>query len=513
MPKPAPDATFSWVVQPADGILEGVVYTDGSLLDNHRSLAGFCKRLGWAFVAMDNQGAILASAHGRVPDWVDTIYGAELWAMQMATSMAMPGSTFVTDCQSVLTSWQRGRKWVTTGCQRYARVWCPIMAALDDSASEQRVKWMPAHTAVHDVGNKERSDGLKLTAVDREANGEADRLAKLAASADRVVFSMRKRIDDTANKVEAIARWVGQATTLANSYSMPDGTVHRDCAPRPHAARRGATTSACVPKVAQPADTGPTRFTTPQLAAVLERVRQREGAAPSSDGGRDCGGRSAGTTRTVAARVEWSSAAAPVSRERPKSRSAAVSPLHRRYAWRDCPKAPQVERTCRHERMTSMTSASLDGTPADSRRGATRFAGRCAEGHAAIPCRVDSPPAAAAALQELQQLHESGLRVSWPKACGPRFSGAMQTSALPTAMPVQGSTAMARHDDTGVSVSHARASPSDEVLQDLLLLYQSGIPVIWPDGFGPKDAHGRGPPAGGVGDGSSGSSGSGEVDL
>ena len=68
---------------------------------------------------------MLASAHGRPPSWVDSIQGAELWAMSMATSHAMPGARFVTDCQTVQTSWERG-------CPKFARFWCAIMADLDE---------------------------------------------------------------------------------------------------------------------------------------------------------------------------------------------------------------------------------------------------------------------------------------------------------------------------------------------------------------------------------------------
>ena len=40
--------------------------------------------LGWAFTIMTQDGEWVAAAHGLPPKWVDTIQGAELWAILMA---------------------------------------------------------------------------------------------------------------------------------------------------------------------------------------------------------------------------------------------------------------------------------------------------------------------------------------------------------------------------------------------------------------------------------------------
>ena len=48
--------TFRWVLRPADGIVTGIIYTDGSMVDGPPYLDGLCKRLGWAFVALDQHG-------------------------------------------------------------------------------------------------------------------------------------------------------------------------------------------------------------------------------------------------------------------------------------------------------------------------------------------------------------------------------------------------------------------------------------------------------------------------
>ena len=56
--------TFQWVVRPADGNVTGTVYTDGSLIDGPPYLDGLCKRLGWAFMALDRHDRVTASARG-----------------------------------------------------------------------------------------------------------------------------------------------------------------------------------------------------------------------------------------------------------------------------------------------------------------------------------------------------------------------------------------------------------------------------------------------------------------
>ena len=65
---------LQWVLQPVDACVTGTIYTDGSMVDGSPYLDGLCRRLGWAFAALDQRGTVTASAHV----WVDTVYGAEL---------------------------------------------------------------------------------------------------------------------------------------------------------------------------------------------------------------------------------------------------------------------------------------------------------------------------------------------------------------------------------------------------------------------------------------------------
>ena len=65
---------------PTDGLLEGDVYTDGSLMDNEPAPEGSCRALGWSFVILGPDGEVVAAARGCPPAYIDTIYG---WAVQM----------------------------------------------------------------------------------------------------------------------------------------------------------------------------------------------------------------------------------------------------------------------------------------------------------------------------------------------------------------------------------------------------------------------------------------------
>ena len=144
--RPAPtDESFEWVVPPSDGNggVTAKFYVDGSMLDADLKLAGCCARRGWAFAAVDELGKVVASAHGRPPEWTGGINGAELWGLLMAAQAALPGASFRVDCQEVQLGAKRGAEWATAPERQLARAWGPLASALEDDAGS--VVWMPAH--------------------------------------------------------------------------------------------------------------------------------------------------------------------------------------------------------------------------------------------------------------------------------------------------------------------------------------------------------------------------------
>ena len=221
------DETFEWVVQPASGQIDTpcTLYVDGSMLDANWILAGCCARRGWAFAAVDQSGKVIASARGRPPGWMGGINGAELWGLLMAAHSAFPGSSFCVDCQAVQVGAQRGAVWATAPDRQLARAWGPLASALEGSSDS--VVWMPAHCTTSAVGVKTLSDGTRLSQIDLQSNELVDGLAKSAAQADRLPEADRKRVQKTWIHITAIARWIGQATVLANEFPHTDASGKR----------------------------------------------------------------------------------------------------------------------------------------------------------------------------------------------------------------------------------------------------------------------------------------------
>ena len=94
-----------------------------------------------------------------------------------------------------------------------------MITALDDTDAAAMV-WMPAHTKATDVGKAFLGDGSRLTAEDRMANEEADKLAKAAVEAHRVPKQLRAQIKQRNELVEATARWVAWATWAAGNQTV-----------------------------------------------------------------------------------------------------------------------------------------------------------------------------------------------------------------------------------------------------------------------------------------------------
>ena len=214
--------SFEWILEPEDGVVTGTIYPDGSLIDAADARTA---RLGWAFVAVDDTGTIVAAARGVPPGWITTIPGAEVWAFHMAVRHALPGAKIRPDCLAVEQTFQHGKAWATAPERPLARVWVLIFACVDDAPDSVDLSWMPAHTTEADVGRARLSNGQLLTTVDRTANAAADSHAKQAAREVRVPLEVRRRVDKAALEVYYIAKWLGVVTARANG--MPS-TPERD---------------------------------------------------------------------------------------------------------------------------------------------------------------------------------------------------------------------------------------------------------------------------------------------
>ena len=201
-------------------------------------------------MAMDRNGTIRASAHGVPPPWIDTIFGAETWALLQAVVHALGDAALRTDCRSVLDVLCAGRERAVGAGRLTARAWAAIFAATDGLPPADAA-WMPAHTSAAHVGRRRLSNGDLLTARDRRGNEEADRLAKAAVALHRVPAGVRRAVSDQEEAVAAMAWWVARVTLAANNWG-PRALRDSDSAPRGR--RRGA---APAPRVRRPREEVP----------------------------------------------------------------------------------------------------------------------------------------------------------------------------------------------------------------------------------------------------------------
>ncbi len=212
------EGTFAWVLRPEDGYIEGTVYSDASMLD---STVDGCQRLGWAFVACDDGGNVVAAAHGVPPRWVTSVTGAEGWALLMAARIAIPGTEFLTDSATTVHALRKGSRWATAARRPLARIWRSLHQVFDTADHAKHVNWMPAHLSSAAAGTAVRGDGLAVTAIDIAMNDKADHLAKSAAARYRAPALVRARVGARRDAACDLALALGRLTWAANHAPSP----------------------------------------------------------------------------------------------------------------------------------------------------------------------------------------------------------------------------------------------------------------------------------------------------
>ncbi len=277
VPSPSAQESFSWIVRPPHGTARARFYTDGSRLDGPTALLA---RNGWAFVAIDNDGEVVASARGVPPPWIVDIPGTEAWALLQAAMVAEPGSDYRLDCLPCVDAIKSGKAWATSAARPLARVFNLLFSAIDDTPPEAFV-WMPSHCGVDEVGRVRIGDGTMLSEIDRISNDLADTHAKEAVEEHRVPEEIRQRVRDEARRVREIAMWLGRVTCLAGGDK--DGGRRRDSeASRRRAGHRRDRGRVRKDARGQQAALRPG----PRLLACLEPMRRRIAARVAA---RRCG--------------------------------------------------------------------------------------------------------------------------------------------------------------------------------------------------------------------------------
>ena len=229
--KPNKEGTFTWKRRPPHGVIdpEDTVYTDGSMLDGPTKQLG---RVGFGFAAVDAQGQITAEAYGTPPDWIDSVPGAETWALLEALRNMTPGAKIRSDCESVVNRFKKGKKAATKSDVKLARLWGMIFDRCDcyaDPAKDVDIVWMPAHTSKWSVGRARKGDGTRLTPEDRLGNAAADLLAKQGARLHRVPEHIRQKVATAERVALRAALQLGVTTNAANNVKQlcrnSDGTI------------------------------------------------------------------------------------------------------------------------------------------------------------------------------------------------------------------------------------------------------------------------------------------------
>ena len=127
----------------------------------------------------------------------------------------MPGSTFRIDCDPCVKAIHGGMDRGVADSNPLARVHQHLVVGLDDTPNDS-VVWMPSHTSALDVGVRRIGNGEFLTALDRYANGEADKWAKHGVEEHRVPSHIRQEVKAAHSMVWRTAKWIGAATWHAN---------------------------------------------------------------------------------------------------------------------------------------------------------------------------------------------------------------------------------------------------------------------------------------------------------
>ena len=210
-------------IRPPDGIIDSnaVMYTDGSMVDGPSSAIG---RVGFGIVALNEEGEVTAKAFGTPPGWINTVPGAEAWALYEALRNMVPGASIRSESASVVNRFKDGKKAATSSKVKSARLWRMIFELCDHySCPESQVdlELMPAHTAAWQVGRTRKGDGSRLTATDRTGNDLADGMAKKGAKLHRVPWKLRCEVE-TAERVALRAALQLSVTTHAANNVQED---------------------------------------------------------------------------------------------------------------------------------------------------------------------------------------------------------------------------------------------------------------------------------------------------
>ena len=538
-PQGSADGWFKWLSAPGPECDELFTwYLDGSMQDgtwiDYRAV-------GFGVVVVAPDRSLAAYGFGVPPSWCKTAAASEAWALHIALLQSAFPPKLRTDCQCLLTTARGGAVQATGSDRPLARIWNIIANSLDGQIEQivQRgnLVWMPAHQPLSAIGNAMLSNGKLLSGVDWRANRLVDALAKAAAETMRAPRALRCLLESGRAAVKHRAALLAVVTHAANNHKelaqrpdgswgtqtrrdaqQPDGHVRKqrrllkppvepaappvvelDAIPSPRPSAEG---SSLEPSVGTPAEDQLGDLLGDQLEDLLEdqlgdQLRDQLGDQLGNQLER-AHGRLTGCSRKRKR---------PESLECRRKKLAISSPAGRPTARPGCSRRGAAKR-CRLEE----TSPGVDGP-----RYRVLLTGR--------PLIVPWPLAATSSdeqrrkaagsvpdpADELRLLHQSGLKVEWPRSEPTVATKPSSSSGCGAAEPPSGSCGGCEAAAAGYHVSHKLPSSSNcgvvsgsdtpfstapgrafdkpsvaqdgllaAALEDLELLHKCGIPVIWP---------------------------------
>ncbi|CAK0863284.1 unnamed protein product, partial [Prorocentrum cordatum] len=223
-----------WVNRPADGLLGGRLFLDGSALDPEFECI---RRAGWSIVQCDEFGILEAAVYGTVcldlcP--FQTAKDGEDFAVWMLSRYLGPSIIEINiDCASTVSCLKLGRKYATAANKPNAHLWSAVYASLDvDSLNVNKVA---AHCTDIDVREGRISECQWL------GNAHADRLAKAGAALHRVSAVARREFFGAVEVVRELSRWIAQASIVWQDRAP------KDCEGLPECDERRTAVTFAVP--------------------------------------------------------------------------------------------------------------------------------------------------------------------------------------------------------------------------------------------------------------------------
>ena len=173
--------TVTWVdedndISQAKSITSGIYYGDASGGEN--TSYPEIRRVGCAFVKINDEGDLVYGAHFPLPGPIQTVPRGELFVVLELVKHAFDGTdiTYYTDNEWVFKTFNRGPKYA---CQcNNADLFYTLFKSTCDKAIRLVIKWMPSHleegkkvwppdVSVIDVKGNQHADTLAGTAADR----------------------------------------------------------------------------------------------------------------------------------------------------------------------------------------------------------------------------------------------------------------------------------------------------------------------------------------------------------